>query len=175
MLTDRSIARSFLQDFDLSRNKSLRTLQVTAWSGDALRACSPAVAARLLTYALSTITSPVFTEFTAFYQEHHFCGVESPGPGQPRLRKRSPGEKAEEALWHRRRFEAFRRMHKVRNFRLVLCADVWERVREYSVRVLKAAVAAEEAKVGFDSIFPEPLVVYRPRASRPNPPKRMLG
>ena len=172
--TDKFKARSFLRDFDLSRNKSLRTLQVTAWSGDALRVCSPAVAARLLTYAISTITSPVFTEVTAIYREYHFCVVESAWPGRPRLRRKSSGEKAVEASWHGRRFEAFRRMHKVRDFRLVLCADVWEGVGEYSVRSLEKAVAAERAGKGFDGTFPEPLVVCRPRASCPKPPRRTL-
>ena len=175
MLADESIARSFLRDFDLSRNKLLQTLQVTVWPADRLRVCSPAVAARLLTYALSTITSPVFTEVTALYREYHFCGVELPWSDRPRLRRRTLAEKAEEASWHSRWFEAFQRMHKVRDFRLVLCADVWEEVGEYSVRSLKEAVAGEEARRGFDLNFPKPAVIYKPQASRPKPPMRMLG
>ena len=164
---DNFIARSSLRDFDLLRNKLLRTLQVTVWSDDRLRVCSPAVAARLLTYALSTITSPVFTEVIALYREYHFCDVEFPWSDRPRLRRRSLAEKAEEASPHSRRFEAFRRMRKVRAFQLVLCADVWEGVGEYSVRSLKEAVAAEKERRGFDINFPKPAVVYRPRASRP--------
>ena len=54
-------------------------------------------------------------------------------------------------------------MHKVRAFQLVLCADVWDGVGKYVVRVLEQAVAAEKAKRGFDGLFPEPLVVYSPR------------
>ena len=54
-------------------------------------------------------------------------------------------------------------MRDVRDFRLVLCIDVWGRMGEYAVRVVKHAVAVEEAEVGFDSHFPEPLVVYSPR------------
>ena len=175
VLTDKVTARSFLRDFDLSRNKSLRTLQISAWSDDGLRDCPPAVAARLLTYVLSTVTSPVFAEVTALYREYHFCGVEFPWSDRPRLRKRVSAEKTEEASWHSQRFEAFRRMRKVRDFRLVLCADVWEEVGEYSVRSLKEAVAAEEARRGFDIYFPKPAVVYMPRASRPKPPKRVFG
>ena len=54
----------------------------------------------------------------------------------------------------------FREIHRVRDFRLVLCADVWYRAVEYSVRVLIEAVAAERAERGFDTFFPEPSVVY---------------
>ena len=49
---------------------------------------------------------------------------------------------------------------------MVLCADVWHRVGEYSVQVLMEAVAAEKANGGFDIFFPEPSVIYRPRESQ---------
>jgi len=65
----------------------------------------------------------------------------------------------EEASWHRRQFEVFREMRKVRSFRLVLCVDVWDRVGEYAKQVLKQAVVVERAEVGFDGLFPEPLLV----------------
>ena len=51
----------------------------------------------------------------------------------------------------------------MRGFRLVLCADVWNRVADYSVGVLEEAVAAEKADGGFDKRFLEPLVIYSPR------------
>jgi len=87
----------------------------------------------------------------------------------------SRADKKEEALWHHRRFEAFRTLHEVRDFRLVLCADVWGRMGEYSLRVLKEAVAAEKARMEFDGIFLEPLVIHNPRAFRPNGPRTVLG
>ena len=50
----------------------------------------------------------------------------------------------------------------------MLCADVWEGVGEYAVRMLKEAVAAEKAGMpGFGVRFPEPLVSYNPRKSHP--------
>ena len=140
-----------------------------------LRARSPNAPASLLVYALSTIMSPVFTEVTVMYRDYDFRGVGSPWSDEPCVRKRLPAEKVEEASWHCRQFETFRTIREGRDFRLVLCADVWDRVGEYSVRVLKEAVAAEKARRGFDNIFPEPLVVYSPRASRPKGPRRMLG
>ena len=48
----------------------------------------------------------------------------------------------------------------------MLCADVWDGVCEYYVRVLEEAVVAEKAKWGFDSDFLDPLVFCSPRGSR---------
>ena len=119
----------------------------------------------LLTYALLTITSPTFSEVTVFYRDYDFCGAEgfrytSVPPSLADIDK--------ESLTHHRRFEGFRTMHKVRGFRLVLCVDVWDGVREYCVRNLRWAIAAENANNGFDNIFLEPLVFYSSRGS-PNP------
>ena len=58
-------------------------------------------------------------------------------------------------------------MHRVRDFLLVLCADVWDQVVWYTVRILKEAMAAEKARGGFDDFFSESKMVYSPRASRP--------
>jgi len=35
--------------------------------------------------------------------------------------------------------------------------------RKYTMQMLRDAVTAEKAEVGFDSLFPEPLLVYSPR------------
>ena len=53
----------------------------------------------------------------------------------------------------------------MRDFRLVLCADVWDRGGEYSVQALKGAVAAEKARGMFDGFSSEPVVVHSPRVS----------
>jgi len=170
VLTERFIARDFLQDFDLSRNKSLRTLQTTTWSlDDALRARPPVPGTSLLTYALSTITSPVFSEIVVFYRDYDLPGAYSAWPG------RSPVQSAfqngigagiaEEASRHHRRFGVFRALRKVRDFRLVLCADACDGGYGYE-RTLKNAIAAEKAERGFDSIFPEPLVTSILRGAR---------
>ena len=67
-----------------------------------------------------------------------------------------------EASRHRRIFEVFREVRKVRDFQLVLCAEVPGPVRECSVEALKHAIAVEEARNGFDDFFPKPLVTYHP-------------
>ena len=56
-------------------------------------------------------------------------------------------------------------MRKIRDFQLVVCADTWDVVGEYTVGVLKQAVAAEKVKRGFDGTFLEPLVIHSPRGS----------
>jgi hypothetical protein len=157
-LVDSFAAISSLRDFDLSRSKSLRTLEIWARYFDDTY---------LLIYALSTITSPVFSEVTLFYRDLDIHGVKAPmWPNKwPTLRPVLRDERAKEAACHEWRFNAFRKMHKVRNFQLVLCADVWDGVGRYVVRMLKQGIAAEKAKRGFDSIFPEPPVIYSPRGS----------
>ena len=76
-------------------------------------------------------------------------------------------DEAEEALRHRRRFKVFREIRKVRDFRLVLRVDVWDRVGKYTMGVLKQAVAAEGEWEGVENPFSEPLVIYSPRRSGP--------
>jgi hypothetical protein len=135
---------SSLHDFDLSRNKLLRTLEARA-------VCLYETG--LLTHALSTITSPVFSEITVIYQDSDF----------PPLFCLSPAGTAKEAAAHPRRFKAFRAMYNIRSFQLVLCAHVRHDMGEYSVRRLKHVIAVEKAKMRYGFIFPEPLVFHSPR------------
>ena len=87
-------------------------------------------------------------------------------PDRPPLCEVSQDGRRAEALRHHRRFEVFREVCKVRDFRLVLNATVWDPVGEYSVRMLKEAVAEEKAKGGFDDFLSEPSVTYRPCRTR---------
>ena len=73
---------------------------------------------------------------------------------------------AEEASRHRELFQVLREVHKVRDFQLVLHANVWGFAGEHHVRTLKQAVAQEKARKGFDDAFPEPLVLYNPQRLR---------
>jgi len=97
------------------------------------------------------------------YRDYDFCGVL-----QPLIRSVSQADKASEAFQHHTQLGVFREIRKVRDFRLVLCADVWNDVGEYPVRVLEGAVAVEKAEGGFNEEFPEPLVIYRPRMYQTN-------
>ena len=161
-------ASSPLEDFDLSRIESLRTLQVMAGSIDrALFHGSLHTASSLLKHALSTITSPSFFEVVVVYRWHDFCGVESwRHPDRSPSREVSQAERVVEASWSRRRFEVLHEIHAVRDFRLVLTASVWDPVGEYSVRMLKEAVAEEKATNIFDDFHSEPSVNYYPCRGR---------
>jgi hypothetical protein len=137
VLDNNSAATLHLQDFDLSQNATLRTLEVKAWY---IYGRGP------LAHALSTITSPVFSKVTITYW---YSDIYWPLPVG-----------ATEA--HHRRFEVFQETRKVRDFQLVLRADVLDHLGERSVRKLKEIMAAEKAKMGYDDTFPEPLVFHSP-------------
>jgi len=162
-------ARSALLSIDLSRHESLRTLEVSASCVHGVfRYKSPDIDSRLK-HVLSTITSSAFFEVVVVYRDYDFRGVKPPEyPTHPPVRRVSEADRAMETSQHHKRFGVFREIRKVRDFRLVLCADVWGCVGGYSVRMLEAAVAAEKARWGFDEDFPEPLVIYSPRKSRTN-------
>ena len=77
----------------------------------------------------------------------------------------TPAKREREASWHRRLFEVFREMYTVREFRLVLCADVWDRLKEFTMERLKRAVAVEKAAKRLDYLPSEPLVICSPRGN----------
>ena len=145
-------AESSLQDFDLSRIESLRTLQIPWFSIDRASRNGSPNASRFLKHVLSTITSSAFSMIVVLYGDRNFCGVES--------------EKAEEVSRHRRIFEVFREAHEVRGFRLKLCASAWGSAGEESARILEEAIAEERAENGFDDFLCDPFVGYNPRRSR---------
>ena len=145
VLTGNFTGVSSIRDFDLSRNKALRTLEVTGrgivcalFQAGSLEATTGPLA-----HALSTIASSAFTEVTIFYRDYDFLGVVD------------------------QQFKVFRAMRKIRGFQLVLCADTWDGVGNYTMGVLKRGVAVDEAKRGLGGNFPEPLVIHSPRGSHP--------
>jgi len=132
--------------FDLSRNRSLRILEVPVSS---IAYDEPGY----LTDVLSTITSPVFSKVVFIYRDYDFYDLPSGVRGNP-----TP---------YYRHFLALREMSKVRAFQAVLCADVWDRVVVNAVQELEQAVAKERVKMGFDVSLSEPLVISRLRGSSP--------
>jgi len=168
VLADDFTAVSFIRDFDLSRNKFLRALEVMGrgFIYSLRQIGSSDTATGPFAYALSTIASPAFTEVIAFYRDYVFFGMEYPFLVYSDFRRLSPGQIAEEVgVLFDERFKVFREMRKVRDFRLVLCAYSWDGVGEHMVRALRRAVEAEKVKRGFDDTFPEPSVIHSPRGS----------
>ena len=160
-------ARTSPQDFDLSRNKSLRRLEVTARCvGATMRVDSFAMASSLK-HALSTITSPIFSEVVAVYRDYDFGCIHCHLNSAPTLYWPSPTLRAVVASEHRRRFEGFYEMHKARGFKLVLCVDVWDHLVEYAVRELECVITTEKVEGGLGALSSEPAVTRSPRGPRP--------
>ena len=154
-LTNTLVATTSLRDFDLSRNKSLRTLEIPASSIYS----DPS----FLTHVLSTIAPATSLEVIVLYRDYNFRVVNPAWLGPHLYRPVSKDAMTKEGLWHCGLFEVFRKMHEIRNFRLVLCIDGWDGVGEYTVQVLKQVIAKERTQRVFDDVFPEPLVVHSPR------------
>ena len=158
-----------VRNFNLSRNKSLRTLETTADSIVPARA----TASYSLRTALSSIASPAPLDVVIVYREVDFGdtlhSVYCKGPRPPcfhhhRLKK-NPSIWCEDPLDE---FELFREMHRVRDFRLVLCADVFDCIVEPAIKALEHVVKKEKERGGLDYLFFEPLVI----SERRTPPTR---
>ena len=155
-LTNNFTVRSYLWDFGLSRHRSLQTLEIMAWSIDQfLNGGSPDPASHLLKHTLPTTTSPSFLEVTIRYRNCDICGIlgSRDDPLFGLFVQVLPAERADQALRYRRHLEVFHGCQRVRDFQLVLCAAVLDSVGEYSVQVLKEAVATERARGAFED-FP---------------------
>ena len=133
-----------LRDFNLSRNKSLRTLETTASSIDDARG----TASDFFMTVLSSVTSPVPVDVVIIYQDIHF---EIPF--------------IDDSLYKRRR-EVSHKIYSTRGFRLVLCADVCDRVVERAIRELKDFVKAGRMKGGLSRFPYKPLIISERRLLR---------
>lgn len=135
-----------------------------AWSVDrVLEGGSLDPASSFLKHALSTITSTAFLEVMVIYRDRDFCGTRRTlwaSHEYSPLRSVSQTERAEEASRYNRQLEVFPEAQTVRDFQLVLCADVWDRVR-----ALEGAVEAGKAKGVFDNFSSEPMVIHNPQAT----------
>ena len=153
----------FIRVFDLSRNTSLRGLHITAADLDA--ASLSGNGSKFLKYVLSTVRPSAFIQVIVIYATSNFRGVDTRKNTQwPHLWEWSLSmEEEDETQEHRRRLWFLREAHNVRNFELVLCANVWGPVEEYAVRRLKEVVVAAEAESVFDHHFPAPRVTSDPR------------
>jgi len=164
-LADNFVALSSPQDFDLSMNRSLWALQVWARAIDAeLEAGPPNSVSNFFKHMLSTMTSPEFPGILVLYEELDFCGIRSARQQAcPPFHRMTQAEREEETARHHRRFEIFREVYRVHDFSLALCAGVLETLVDYSVGMLKEAIATEKKRWGFDSSFPEPSVIDNPQ------------
>jgi len=89
------------------------------------------------------------------YRDYDLRVVQTPDyPTRSRVRRMLQVDRVRETLQHATRFWVFGEILKVRDFRLVLCADVRDCVGEYSVLVLEETVAAGTANGGLTTSSP---------------------
>jgi len=166
-LTGRPIVnnRALLQHFNLSRNKSLRTLETTAESIDA----ADGATFDFFETVLPSITSSAPLDVVVIYEEFDFsimphcswCDSEA-----VRSCCNWPIPRVSEDVRCQRQFRAFREMHRVRAFRLVLCVDVFDCMVEGGIEALRRFVEAEKVKGGLDYLSQEPLIIFEKRSLR---------
>ena len=145
--------------FDLSRNKSLRTLETTAASITAEGA-----APDFFTTVLSTVTSPLPLDVVIDYDDLDVDRML--WMGSPRAFTRPLTLEdiiTKNVLGHEQRFKLFQEMYRVREFRLVLCADVCNDSVGLAVQTLERLVKAEKEKEGLGYLRCEPLIICEKR------------
>ena len=84
-------------------------------------------------------------------------------------------ERAAEDLVHPERFKVFNEIYMVREFRLVLCADVRGCDAEDATRALESIVEAERMNGGLDYLLCEPLIISETRYPRTRPTGARMG
>ena len=133
---------SILQTFDLSNNRSLRSLEIDLASGITTRSSYDRVG--IIRDLLSTVTSPVFSEVVIILQE----GIVH----DPNIRNTL--------------FRAVRGMCEVKPFRLVFWLDELYRVGEHIRERFEGMIKAQAAKGGFGPRLDPPVIVSYTRGKR---------
>ena len=147
-----------LREFNLSRNKSLRTLETTAESikqaGD--------TASFLLKTVLFSITSPTPLDLVIIYRNTDLDGIQYNSRGFERVSiDNSWSEETDYEV--RQQLRMLRKIQAVRGFRLVLCADVSDCMVEYAVEKLKRIVKVEKVTRGLGHLPYKPLIIAERR------------
>ena len=166
MLADNFTVKSSLQDFDLSRIKSLRRLRIVAavvkWGDDAHR-----VGSRLLDHAVLTVRPRAFFEVMTVSWKYNFCGVDPwADHDQPPFCEATPTKGAEEAPLYLRKSIA-QRVREEEGFRFLWCTYTWEPMWKFSIRTLIEPVGEGKGRKEFANLLCEPIeMTYFPRRSR---------
>ena len=150
---------ALLQDFDLSRNNSLRTLETTAQS----ITVAAYGAAGFLATVLSSVTSPAALDVVVVYRDNDLGGRKHCplcGPGSICLHHLIfPCDTSHYDPLH---FLIFREMHSVRDFHLVLCVDVFDSMMPQALQLMESIVEHH----GFYYLPHEPSIICERRTLR---------
>ena len=153
-----------LRSFNLSGNKSLRTLEITARSIDRAGDIAP----DFLKTVLSSVPSSAPLDVVIIYQDFELCRRRRYmwHDWDPICFHHSSQEIwARSARYYHRHLEKFREMYGTRDFRLILCADVVDFMVKHAVEILQRVVEAGKAIGGFSRLY-EPLIISERRTLR---------
>ena len=159
----------------MSQNKFLRTLETTAESIDG---SGSTAASDFFKTVLSSIATPERLDVVIIYQHFNFnymlhqtwCDSE-PGGSERQ------GTKEKHSQFHQQQLKVFREMHSVRDFRLVLCADVPGSPgdpKRVDMETLECIAKAEGVEEGLDCQY-RPLIVFERRLLRTRPSDHNTG
>lgn len=124
---------------------------------------------------LSTITSPGLLDVVIIYKEYDVDYVVRYCENPVYVAHGSAWQRAINILQHCRQFLVFGEMHRIREFRLLLCADVLECITESAVERLKRIVEVERKCGGLYYLPREPLIIAERRAPRTDPRDDSVG
>ena len=169
------------QGFNLSRNKSLRTLKTTTHSMDFSHPAAP----DFLKAVLSSITSPALLDVVVIFRNDDFnsrtpCRLCAPQPVHEVYHHygwmiSDPDIVIDRFfLNYRSHFTVFQEMHSVRGFWLVFCMDVSDCVMRYALGELESVLRGEEGSGGFDYLLYGPVVTCERRVLRTGPSDSVL-
>ena len=158
--------RALLQQFDLSRNTSLRTLETTA---ESINAASD-TASNFLKTVLSTVPPTVPLDVVIVYREVDLGGIRGcwlQCTSDPVcFRHRSSEGREADVQRHKQQFKVFREVHDARDFRLVLCADVYDCMVDFAIQTLEHNVYSTEVNGGLEYLLYAPLIISERRKPR---------
>jgi len=156
--------RVLLRDFNLSRNKSLQTLETI---GESIGAAG-GTASDFLMIVLSSVISPVPVDIVIIYQDIDFgvSSSHSPYNSIPIRFCYSPQKGKRDSWRYQQHLEVSRKVHNAWGFRLVLCADVSDCIVERAIKALERFVKAGKLKGGLSHSFYEPLIISERRLLR---------
>ena len=155
---DNPSAKSCHEDFDLSQNRSLRTLEHPRI---ALYSFHPLASG--FKQALSTIRSPVFADIIIIYEDDDISGAHI---SSTIAFIHAPIGRDYSMERNGQMFEMLREMRRIRDFGLVLCADVWGYIRERAMRELEWVVSTERERGGLGDLSSRLTVTLGLRQSR---------
>ena len=164
---------ALLQHFNLSQNRFLHTLEITAESIDHAGDSAP----DFFKTVLSSVTFPGLLDVVIIYGDFNFNSPHRKWCDSEPIRSRHNPEWIRELYtkYHKRQLRVLRKMHSVRDFRLVLCADIPNDIAEHIIVETPECIAkAERVKEGLDYLC-RPLIIFERRILRTRPTDYHVG